>query len=469
MTSKHALLSGDPSRTLNKGEHIAFVDAELLLPHHERSEAVHLYGLQRITEILESENNQALIDRERKQARSNGPSVLSLLGPGHFKFTTGFCIEGMHTVIKGVVLRLWKLTVADKYKKLWFNVQYYDNGLKILRYRLSKFKFPIGSPSANKFVNRRHSLKAEELYTILRVCGPLVLNNIVPKSVVHVWSLFSKLFTNLLHYHVSKTWMNAPWGVRALVKESFEKYLGVFGACNMPSNFHRILHCWLDFRNWGPMRTHWAFPYERIYGALSATSRMQNRSQVTMSIVNSIHLLYATASEVRMDSPGRRLKDPPSFVDMQSLDLSVLLNAGYDWFKTFDMVHSRRWHVNEMLISLSAGCSLQSDCFFVIAGILCLPVDAEDCLLSTTRAHQDAFFVLRQMTPLTSRTVFNNSATFYTIPTENIQQNSIYGPQFIFSTSALLNNTNAICAVVRYTLDASTTILIPSFGLVEFK
>ena len=430
---KHALISGDPKRTLNRGEHIAFVDTEVLLPHHVRSEAVHLFGLQRISETLQTETNQALIDRERKEGRSNGPSVLSLLGPSNFTFTTGFAIEAMHTVIKGAVLRLWKLTVSDKYKKLWFNVQYYDNGLKMVKYRLTNFKFPIGSPSANKFVNRRHSLKAEELYTIIRVCGHFLFNNIVPKSVVYVWALFSKLFTNLLHYHVSKTWMNVAWGLRFLVKETFSNYLKVFGPCNMPSNFHRILHCWLDFRNWGPMRTHWAFPYERVYGALSATSRMQNRSQVTMSIVNAIHLLYATTSESEGDTPGRRLEQAPCFVDVEASDVTVLLNAGY----------------------------------------LCPPLKTNSVPIDSTFALslslRNTFFVLKQVTPLTARKVFDNSITFYTMPTALIQRNEIYGRQCVFSTTALLNSSNAIGAVIRYNLDAETTILIPSFGFVEFK
>ena len=473
VNSEHVLLSGDPLRTLNPGEHIAFVDTEALLPHHVRSEAVHVAGLRTISALLESETNQALIDRERKKARSNGPSVLTLLGPGHFTFTTGFAIEAMHTVIKGPLSRLWSLTVSDKYKKKWFNVQYYDNGLKILKHRLSKFKFPIGSPSASKFVNRRHSLKAEELYTILRVCGPIVFNNIVPKSVVQVWTLFTRLFTNLLHYHVSRTWMNASWGLRPLLKEAFEKYLAVFGPCSMPSNFHRILHCWLDFRNWGPLRSHWAFPYERLYGALSATSRMQNRSKVTMSIVNAIHLLYATGFDREVDSPGRILKVPPKFVDVEALEVSGLLNAGYVWVKTFNLVHSRRWHVNELLVSLSAGCSMSADCFFVIAGILCPSFNKSTFGIHDNLPETDwtgkTYFVLRQLTRLSTRRVFKDAAQFYTLPTVDIDNHISYGRQFVYCTTKLINSNNAICGVVRYTLDPHSTLLFPSFGLVEFN
>ena len=465
--AQHVLLSGDPLRTLNPGEHIAFVDTELLLPHHLRTESVHVAGSATISQLLDSEYNQAFIDRQRKVARSNGPSALSVLGQDNFRFTTGFGIEAMHTVIKGPILRLWSATVSDKFKKKWFNVNYYEDGLKTLKYRLTKFKFPTGSPSANKFVSRRNSLKAEELYTVLRICGPFVFNNIVPRSVVHVWALFSKLFTNLLHYHVNRQWMNSSSGLRSLVKTAFEKYLAVFGPCSMPSNFHRILHAWLDFYHWGPLRSHWAFPYERMYGALSAVGRMQNRSQVTMSIVNSIHLLYATDTTLETNTHGRILNAAPISVDGLDPDVANLLTLGLVWVKTFNMVHSRRWHLNEILVTLSAGCSMHTDCFFVVVGILSAPRTRVQ-LEHHCNIPSDTFFVLRKLVKLTPRRVFEDSATFYSLPTGVVERNEHLGAQVVFSSAALLSSNTALCSVVRFILDAHTTILIPTFGLVNF-
>ena len=470
--AQHVMLSGDPSRTLNPGEHISFIDSQLLLPHHLRKESDHLLGSKNITELLDKEYNQAYIDRARKKARSNGPSALTVLGPDQFRFTTGFGIEAMHTVIKGPILRLWSATVSDKFKKKWFNVNYYEDGLKTLKFRLTKFKFPIGFPSANKFVARRHSLKAEELYTVLRVCGPFVFNNILPKSVVHVWALFSKLFTNLLHYHINRQWMNSSTGLRLLVQSAFEKYLAVFGPCSMPSNFHRILHVWLDFYHWGPLRSHWAFPYERLYGALSAAGRMQNRSQVTMSIVNSIHLLYATesASESNSHGVGRLLNDTPKFVDMADGDVQNLLRMGNSWVKTLNLEHSRRWHLNDIVVILSAGCSMQADCFFVLVGLLSPPRyrPGPECLFGSDLVPPESFFVLRKLTPLTPRRVFQDSATFYTIPTTALERNENLGAQVVFAMTSLLSDDTAICSAVRFTVDAHNTILIPSFGLVNF-
>ena len=464
------LLSGDARRTLHKGEHIAFVDTEVLLPHHLRSEQVHIAGLKDITDLLERETNQALVDRVRKKVRSNGPSALSLLLPHHFNFTTGFSIDAMHTVLKGVVLRLWIATVGDKYKKKWYNVQYYASGLKVLKHRFSLFKFPIGFPSANKMVARRHSLKAEELYTIVRICGPFVFNNIVPKSVVVVWALFTKIFSNLLHYHVSKPWMHAATGLRALLKEAFEKYIDVFGPCMMPSNFHRILHCWLDFRHWGPLRCHWAFPYERLYGALCATSRMQNRAQVTMSIVNSMHLIYLNGDVTDRDSPGRILSCHPPNVDVQALDVITLINAGYNWVHTFYLSHSRRWHMNEFLVSLTAGSSLSPDCFFIIVGIISPPT----CGRNKTSLQQDdktainAFFVLRRVLGLRQKKFFHKSATFFCLYKETVNSGNHLGMQLLYPVSTFLTPTNAICGVVQYHVSNDHVILIPSFGLINW-
>ena len=468
-TGQRLLLSGHAERTLNKGEHISFVDTQVLLPFHLRKESVHVQGAKIVTDALDRDTNQASIDRDRKRARSNGPSALSILDPQQFQFTTGFAIEGMHTILKGVVLRLWKATVADKYKKQWYNVNYYEGGLHTLKRRLAKFKFPIGSPTANKFVARRHSLKAEELYTVLRICGPIVFNNIVPKSVVQVWSLFSHLFTNLLHYHISKPWMNSESGLRHLVNEAFVKYHAVFGACHMPSNFHKTLHCWLDFYHWGPLRSHWAFPYERMYGALSATSRMQNRSQVTMSIVNNIHLIYVTSTDSEVDVAGRILQAPPNFVDVQDLDVVTFSNAGYVWVKSFNLAHSRRWHIGECLVSLSAGASLNSDCFFIIVAFLCPPRRNYSTLSVRKPENLDSFFVLRQLCPLKSRTIFEDSATFYSMKLDTFKSNDHMGKQVLFSTSSLLSSTNAISAVVQYIVDPHQVLFIPLFGIVDFS
>ena len=469
------LISGHPERNKHSGEHIVFLDDQVLLPFHVRLETHHRAGERVVAQMLETVTNQAAIDRERKVARSNGPSALSLLRPDDFKFTQGFSIEAMHVVIKGTLLRMWAATVADKYQKQWYNVQYYEGGLKTLKHRFTKFKFPIGSPSANKFVARRHSLKAEELFTILKVCGPFVFNNLVPKSVVIVWALFTKLYTNLLHYHVSKSWMNAPTGLRQLVQLCFSKYLSVFGPCHMPSNFHRLLHCWLDFTNWGPLRSHWAFPYERIYGALSATSRMQNRSQVTMSVVNSIHLLYVVSSDAEVNTPGRCLKNPPLHVLIDAPDVTSILSLGHSWVHTFNMCHSRRWHTNEFLVLLSAGCSLSTDCFFVLVGILS-PVRKSSGAVPFSEstsvdrlASSDTFFVLRSVQTLRARQFFDQSATFYTLSTQTIKLNEHMGSQVVYSSSRLLSAQTAICPVTQYLVDPYHVVLIPTFGMIEFK
>ena len=44
------LLSGDPSRKLHRGEHIAFVDVEILLPHHLRPEPIHVAATKSISD-----------------------------------------------------------------------------------------------------------------------------------------------------------------------------------------------------------------------------------------------------------------------------------------------------------------------------------------------------------------------------------------------------------------------------------
>ena len=458
-------------RPMNKGEHIVFLDTEVLLPHHLRDESEHRQGLAEITDALDRITNQAEIDRIRQRTRCNGPSALSLLP--NFSFTQGFSLEAMHAFIKGTFDRLWMLTVGDSFKTQWFNVQYYSKGLSLLKARLISFKFPTGMASANKYVSRRHSLKADELYTILRVCGHFVFNNIIPNSCVYVWALFCKLHTNLLHYHISKSWMNHPNGLRALVNETLTKYISVYGPCHMTSNFHKLLHCWIDFQNWGPLRSHWAFPYERLYGAIMTGSRHQNRSHVTASIVNQVHLLYLPSDD-KIYGPGKLQSSTPENVDLTDSSVSQLLTTDYVWAHTFNLRHSRRWRVMDYLVCLKAGESLNELCFFVIVGILSprtglqLPSTTLQQSLSQSLEPQH-YFVIRQMLHLRPRRHFKSACTYYTIKTEHLSSRAYIGNQSLLPVTELVHREQAACPVVQYSRDPHEVSFLPCFGLIDFK
>ena len=151
-------------------------------------------------------------------------------------------VESMHTIIKGTFSRLWYCTINKDKKKSIGNVNYYKNGMSTLRHRFSKFKFPVGMAGSNTFVKRINCLKAEQLYVIIRVCGPFIFNNILPREYVNHWALWCKLYTNLLHFHVNHEWMKSSHSFRKQLSEALSQFQLLYGNCNLPSNVHRLLH-----------------------------------------------------------------------------------------------------------------------------------------------------------------------------------------------------------------------------------
>ena len=357
-------------RKSKTGEHIVFLDTAVLLPHHLRKESTHRNGLKEVSKLLDTAKTQAEFDRAKTRTRVGGPSVLSILNENHFKFITGFTFESMHTIIKGTFARLWMCSTHKDKRKHPGNVNYYKCGLTTLRHRFSKFSFPIGVAGCNRFVQRRNCLKAEQLYVIIRVCGPFIFNNILPREYVQLWALWCKVYTNVLHFHVLRQWMYSNDGFKDQLSQALTQFQLLYGVCNLPSNFHRLLHLVLDFQAWGNLRSHWAFLLERVYGALMTRTRHQNRSLVTVSVVNSIPRMYLSERSDRdREEPGRTLSKTPPHV-LWCSRVRKMVQSGASWLDSLVLPTSRRWHTGEYVCVIHAGQSLSSDCFYILAGIL---------------------------------------------------------------------------------------------------
>ena len=454
-------------RKSKAGEHIVFLDTDTLLPHHLRTESSHRNGLKEMTQLLNTARTQAEFDRAKARTRVAGPSVLSLLNESHFKFITGFVFESMHTIVKGTFARLWYCTTHKDKRKHPGNVNFYKGGLTILRHRFSKFKFPVGMAGSNRFVQRRNCLKAEQLYVIIRVCGPFIFNGILPKEFVELWALWCKLYTNLLHIHVLKDWILSTGGFRFQLSQALTQFQTLYGVCNLPSNFHRLLHLVGDFQAWGNLRSHWAFPLERVYGALMTRNQHQNRSLVTVSVVNSIPRMYQSENAERdMEQCGRICQNPPTKVLWTCPQLRTLLRTGANWITSLYVSTSRRWHTGEIMCVLKAGESLSPTCFFQLVGIL----HANSTPINSTFQHTQRssnFFVLRTMLGITARRFFARSSIFYTITCIELSDDDL-GEQVMFVPSELVSDSVCICPVVNYTLADDGVVLIPTCGLICF-
>jgi len=271
------LLSGT-IRPKRKGEHVCFVDSELVLQKQQRPDLVHRAGQLSMARFMERKDyTNAAFDRLRRTTRSNGVSPMLLLDPSSFSFTIDMTIDAMHTVLKGVVQRLWRLSMNIEFKAFAWNIHHTKGNFDKMKERLVSFKFPSGHTNPTTYADRANSLKAEEMYVVVRVCGWILFDSLISDNAVRVWYLFCRLYTNLLHTHVSRSWIQHVNGLQLCLSKAHNSFHDVFGPCHMPSNFHRVLHARLDFDNWGPMRTHWTFPYERLYGALMLATRSSNR------------------------------------------------------------------------------------------------------------------------------------------------------------------------------------------------
>ena len=458
---------GEPRKS-KAGEHIVFLDTETLMPHHLRTELSHRNGLKEMAQKIDTARTQAEFDRAKARTRVGGPSVLSLLHENHFKFVTGFVFESMHTIVKGTFARLWYCTMHKDKRKHPGNVNYYKAGLSVLRYRFSKFKFPVGISGSNRFVQRRNCLKAEQLYVVIRVCGPFIFNNILPKEFVELWALWCKIYTNLLHIHVLREWIVAMGGFRFELSQALTLFQKLYGVCNLPSNFHRLLHLVLDFHAWGNLRSHWAFPLERIYGALMTRTQHQNRSLITVSVVNSIQRMYQSERADRdLDECGRISQTLPSKVLWTCRHLRNILRAGANWITSLYVSTSRRWHTGEIVCMIKAGQSLAPNSFFMLVGILHSSTDV-DVTIDGTAVKSQNYLVLRSLVTLTARRFFARSSIFYTMTSTSITDNDL-GDQHIHVPFHLVNDSMCLSPVVQYTLDDDRVVLIPTCGLICFE
>ena len=459
------------SRKGRSGEHIVFLDVNVLMPHHLRSETTHREGLRLVTGLLETSKTNAELVRAKKKTKCSGPSVLTILHHKHFSFISGFALDSMHTIIKGTFGRLWFLTMNKKWRGSPFSVTSHKGGLTSLQERFAKFKFPVGSSGATRFVSRCNSLKAEQLYVLIRVCGPFIFNRILPRKYVVLWALFCKLYTNMLHFHVNRQWMTSEDGFKGQIRQALTMYQDLYGKCNLPSNFHRLLHCSLDFHEWGNLRNHWTFPMERVYGALMTHTQHQNRAQATVSVVNAIPKMYSCDTRDASSMIGRTLNCRPDLVLEESIELRQLLASRlFVWVSTFYFKNTRRWHTGEWLALLTAGESLSVNSFYFVAGILgATQLTERSNVVSGTRQNgNEALFVLRRVVGLNPRRFFEESAKFYTLTAALMSTQGHLGDQIIRNPARMHSADVALCAVVEYRLENEDIVLIPTCGNVSW-
>ena len=256
-----ALVSGS-HRKKRKGEHISWTDSDVILERHIRNDNEHRKNQ---AVVMKKRLSQPFVaaqyDRLRKSLLVNAISPLALIVS--FSFTRSFVIESMHVVLKGMLLTQLKCTLDVAYKDKPWCIHHSARAKKEFVLRLKCYRFPKGHNQPYRVHERFKRLKCAELLDFVRVCSGTIFQGLISDEAARCWFEMSLLYCALLHSHVNVKWVQSASGLAQLVKTAYQRYESVYSACRMPSNFHRFLHCRLDFFDWGPMRSHWAFPFER--------------------------------------------------------------------------------------------------------------------------------------------------------------------------------------------------------------
>eukprot|EP00300_Choanocystis_sp_HF-7_P013892 c18491_g1_i2.p1 GENE.c18491_g1_i2~~c18491_g1_i2.p1 ORF type:complete len:325 (-),score=24.71 c18491_g1_i2:550-1524(-) len=119
---KRTATSGE-ERPKRRGEHIAWTDTKVLEYHHLASDSLHRKRQVLIMKHLAKVPFvRARYDSLRQRLLVNALSPLYFLP--NFSFVLGFSIDAMHTVLKGVVLTMLKLTLDNQHKGYSWNLHH---------------------------------------------------------------------------------------------------------------------------------------------------------------------------------------------------------------------------------------------------------------------------------------------------------------------------------------------------------
>jgi len=357
-----SIKSGTP-RSKRKGEHIVWTDSDVIIERHMRSDEEHRKN--QIT-VMRKRLSQPLVkaqyDRLRKNLLVNALSPLALIAS--FQFTRSFVVESMHVVLKGVVLTQLKLTLDKIYKLRPWCIYNKPGASKQLTKRLKSFKFPKGHNQPYRIVERFKRLKCAEILDFLRVCTATVFHGLISDDAAMCWWNTSRLYCGLLHTHVQSDWVKNQSRLADFVKMAFIQYEEVYSACHMPSNFHRVLHCRIDYNDWGPMRSHWAFPFERLYQSVMRAASHCNRKHVVKSVINTLSNVNRHSSDT--DAAGRRKLMTGKPVPDMSAEVFDMLQSNWRSVATYTDKYGYVWTQDD-------------DAFFLVNGAG--PSDSNCCRL----------------------------------------------------------------------------------------
>jgi hypothetical protein len=196
--------------------------------------------------IIQHENSRAdgsraVYDEKRLLLGVNEKSALAIFPETLLQLTRDFSLDGMHLILKGIFLKMVKLLLSEKCDAR-FNIRHRPNVFAEFQHRMHSVKLPPFMKKPSRIASGKVSaLTADEVFTNLRVYSLISIRELVDKEVFNVFVLASKLFSGLLHWQVSTTWVHSDQ-MSDLLESFLRQYHLVYGSCHCPPNFHHLLH-----------------------------------------------------------------------------------------------------------------------------------------------------------------------------------------------------------------------------------
>jgi len=314
-------------------------------------------------------------DDLKSNLRVTGVSPLLIIPSSRFSFVTDFGIDGLHTLLKGIALRLIEVTFDERYEGLPFNINTFEKGknMKEFAARMRRFQWPTRLNPPQRLHKSTGGLKAAEIWLFFRVQCLIALQDLIPTQAYILWTLMTRLISGLMHTHVSKSWIENDHSnsMPRMLHTFYERFLAYYGKCHMPVNFHLMLHCQHDCKDWSSLRSHSTFKFERLYHELMVTPRSNGSNKITQSMVRAVKELRSRQSAQLSVDPARNYIEWPH--DLPSVDsiecVKHLKNANMKYLKAVVDEFGRMWRIGEMMTVLDHS---DGDYFYVGGSIALL-------------------------------------------------------------------------------------------------
>ena len=341
--------------TKKKGEHMAFIESNLIAREQLRSDRDIRRDQVRIGLFMWTAGHlKAEYTRMKSELRSTCVSPLTIIPSVRFDIVRDMCLDGMHNLFKGIVLRLIELTFDIKYGKNRFNLNFNKRNMGEFADRMRRFRWCTRDAAPQRLHKSTGGLKAAEIWFFVRVQCLIALRDLLPTPAYIIWTLMVKLVCPLMHTHVSKSWVTNDTGstLRRSISQFYERYLSYYGKCHMPYNFHVLLHCQIDCMDWSSLRSHSTFKFERLYHELIGAPRSNGSNKITQSIVRACAELRSRYSVQTTDIPSIQViewpSNLPSMKDIMCLQ-TWLRDPNIKFVRNCDGQFGGSWKVGDLI------------------------------------------------------------------------------------------------------------------------